>query len=84
MSIKTRFFAAAVAASLLVGTASFAASEPRQARRVAIEESQSFMARLFDWVRELVEQRREQAQSNNTERAAQLKDSPALDPNGGK
>jgi hypothetical protein len=54
MSVKNRVFAAAFAATLLAGTASFAAAEPRQSRRAAVEEGQTFLEQVFDRVREIL------------------------------
>lgn len=85
MSIKTRFFATTVAASLLVGTASFAIPEPRQARRVAVEENQSFLGEVFEWVRELLGGRRESNdRTTRSNSSLTQKEGSVADPNGGK
>jgi hypothetical protein len=85
MSIKIRVFAATVAASLLLGSASFAISEPRQTRRVAVEESRGFWGEMFERVRELLGGRRA---SNDrtvaTDSSLSQKEGTVADPNGGK
>lgn len=83
MSIKTRVFAAVVAASLVAGTASFALAEPRQSRRTAIEEGQGFVGQLFEWVRERLAGRRDAGDRATTaEPGTPQKDICGADPNG--
>lgn len=85
MSTKTRFVAAILATTLLAGTASFAISEPRSARRIDIEESRSFLGEMFGWVRELLGERRASKEgSRGSETSSTSKDGSGADPNGGK
>jgi hypothetical protein len=84
MSIRTRVFATAVAASLLVGTASFALGGPRAARRVSIDETRepSAFGQLFEWAREIVRVRFEGKAPAAPQSSLQQKDGSGADPFG--
>lgn len=84
MSIKTRFVATVlVAASILAGTASSATPERRPLRRGAVEESQTFLSGIVEWLRDLAARRLDPVQGE-TGKPVELKDTAALDPNGHK
>ncbi len=81
MSMKIRVSTFAVAATLLLGTTTFA-GEPRRGHRAALEEGQGFAGQLFEWVRQLIAERRDRPEQAPPAPGAWQKDGSHLDPNG--
>lgn len=82
MSSKTRRAAAFLAASLLAGSVSVAATEaPRQR---PIDSGRAVLVQMFDWVRTVLGGRRDNSRPATRPTSVPQKEGGTPDPNGGK